>query len=259
MILTSRKKIGSAFVALILASFLALTGSVSHADDPIFLPPGTDFSILPPPPANDSPAGLADLDTLLYVQAHRTPEDIALAKKMESPSIFEMGREVMGPWFTRENLPKTADILRQVTKVTDKVKEDAKKKWQRPRPYTRSNLVSPVAGRIGDAGSYPSGHVYGTAIPDFVLAAAFPDKADGFDEMTHRVMWGRIVGGVHYPTDTEAARLLAKDVIDKMLKTPAMQQAIATIRQEAAPFIAADVVATAAAKNKVEAIDAPRN
>ncbi len=45
---------------------------------------------------------------------------------------------------------------------------------------------------------------------------------------------------MHYPSDTEAGRLLAKDVVAKMLKTPAMQEAIVSIQQEVAPFIAAD-------------------
>ena len=213
---------------------------VAFSVDAIALPPDIDFSILPAPPADDSSAGLADLDVLLYVQANRTPEQVAFAKKMDGVSVFELGQEVFGPWFTRENLPKTAAILRQVSRVTDKVKEDAKKKWERPRPYTRSALVSPVVGKPGDAGSYPSGHTYGTATSEFVLAAAFPERAVQCDEMTHRIMWGRIVGGVHYPSDTEAGRLLAKVVMEKMLKTPAMRQAVETIRTEATPFLAAD-------------------
>lgn len=212
-------------------------GAVLRAE-PIHLPPGVDFSVLPPPPADDSPAGLADLSVLLYVQENRTPEEVEFAKKMSSPSVFEMGREILGPWFTRQNLPKTAGILGEVTKATDKVKEDAKKQWKRPRPYQRSAKIAPVVGKPGDAGCYPSGHTYGVAVADFVLAAAFPEQAGKFDDMTHRVMWGRIVGGVHYPSDTEAGRLLAKDVVEKLLQTPEMRQAIETIRGEAAPFLA---------------------
>jgi hypothetical protein len=102
---------------------------------------------------------------------------------MESPSLFEMDREIFGPWFTRENLPKTAAILRQITQVTDKVKEDAKKKWMRPRPYTRSALIAPVVGKPGDAGSYPSGHSYGIAVPEFVLSAH--EKAQWMQSFTN--------------------------------------------------------------------------
>ncbi|WP_200273093.1 phosphatase PAP2 family protein [Luteolibacter pohnpeiensis] len=225
---------------LALATAMLTFSGVSFAAEPIVLPPGVDFSILPPPPADDSPAGMADLSVLLYVQRDRTPEQEKLAKEMASPSVFAMGREIFGPWFTRENLPKTAAILREVSQVTDKVKNDAKNEWKRPRPYVRSSLVHPVVGKPGDAGCYPSGHSYGIAIPEFVLTAAFPEHAEQFDEMIHRVMWGRVIGGVHYPSDTEAGRLLAKDVIDKLLQTDPMKEAIKTIQEEAAPFLKKD-------------------
>lgn len=223
--------------ATCLASALLLLLAGTSLAEPITLPGAPDFSILPPPPADDSPAGLADLSVLLYVQTNRTPEQAKLAKEMESPSVFGMNREFMGEWFTRENLPKTAAILREASKAADPVLNAAKKNWARPRPYVRSTLIQPVVGKPGDAGSYPSGHTFGISIPEFLLTAAFPEHAEEFDARIHRVMWGRIAGGVHFPSDTEAGRLLARSVMDKMLKTPAMKEAIKTIREEAAPFI----------------------
>ena len=217
---------------------LVLLTGFCVATEPITLPPGADFSILPPPPEDSTPAGLADLSVLLYVQAQRTPDQVKLAVEMaDGPSVFALGREIFGDWFNRENLPKTADILRQTSKAASPVLHAAKKNWHRPRPYVRSNLISPVVAKSSDAGSYPSGHCFGLAVPEFVLSAAFPEHAAAFDASIHRMMWGRIIGGVHYPTDTEAGRLLAKDVVGKMLKTKAMTDAIETIRAEAAPFI----------------------
>ncbi len=221
---------------LLTAGFLLVTG-LCPAAEPITLPPNADFSILPPPPANDSPAGLADLSVLLYVQANRTPEQVKIAEQMQSPSVFAMAREILGDSFRRENLPKTADILGQTSKAATPVLQGAKKHWHRLRPFMRSPLISPVVDKPNDAGSYPSGHTFGMALPMFLLSAAFPGHEDAFDEKIHRVMWGRIVGGVHFPSDTEAGRLLAKDVMEKLLQTPAMKAAIETIREEAAPFI----------------------
>lgn len=220
-----------------LTGILFLSG-LAVAAEPIKLPASATFSILPPPPEDNSPTGLADLNVLLYIQANRTPDQVKLAKAMDSPSVFAMGREVFGEWFTRENLPKTAEILSQTSKAAGPLLRDAKQNWKRPRPYTRSNLITPVVGKPGDAGSYPSGHTYGMAIPMFVLSASFPEHADAFDSKIRRVMWGRIVGGVHFPSDTEAGRLLAQDVVNKMLETPEMKAAIQTIQNEVAPFLA---------------------
>lgn len=200
-------------------------------------PAGVNFSILPPPPADDSPAGLADLNVLLYVQSIRTPEMAAMAKEMASPSVFRMNRPIFGAWFTRENLPKTAAILSQASKVTGPILSEAKKHWARPRPYVRSTEISPVVSKPGDSGSYPSGHSFGAGIPQFILSEAFPRHAAELDANVRKVMWGRIVGGVHFPSDTEAGRLLARAVVTEMVKTPAMKQAIEEIRREAAPFM----------------------
>lgn len=48
------------------------------------------------------------------------------------------------------------------------------------------------------------------------------ENADRFDERIRRVMWGLIVGGVHFPGDTEAGRLLAKDLIDRRRESRGM-------------------------------------
>jgi acid phosphatase (class A) len=200
-------------------------------------PPGLNFSFLPPPPADDSPAGLADLNVLLYVQSVRTPEMTAMAKDMASPSVFRMNRPIFGEWFTRENLPKTAAILREASKVTSPILSEAKAHWKRPRPFVRSEKIQPVVSKPGDAGSYPSGHSFGIAVPEFILTEAFPQHAEALDANVRKVMWGRIVGGVHFPSDTEAGRLIGKETVKELMKTPAMRECIDIIRKEAAPFM----------------------
>ena len=219
-----------------LALVLILTGACLRAGT-LALPEHTDFSILPPPPGDTTPAGLADLSVLLYVQAARTPAQAEMAKEMSHASVFDLNRDVFGDWFRRENLPRTSGILREVMEVTKPVLQAAKAHWKRPRPYVRSAEISPVVGRPGDAGSYPSGHTFGIAVPEFVLAAAFPELAGALDRQTHRMMWGRIAGGVHYPSDTEAGRLLAQELVRRLLQTAEMQRDLDVIRAEMAPFM----------------------
>src|SRR4051812_27641520 len=69
---------------------------------------------LPPPPADDSPAGRADLETVLQVQADRTPQQEARAKRVAPHTPFLMGSSVMGAWFTPENLPHTAALMHAI-------------------------------------------------------------------------------------------------------------------------------------------------
>ncbi|RYD36684.1 MAG: phosphatase PAP2 family protein [Verrucomicrobiaceae bacterium] len=131
-------------------------------------------------------------------------------------------------------------MLGQASKVTGPILTEAKKKWSRPRPYVRSPEISPVVSKPGDAGAYPSGHSFGAGIPQFILSEAFPEHAAELDANLRKVMRSRIVGGVHFPSDTEAGRLLARAVVTEMIRTPAMKQAIEQIRREAAPFMIAE-------------------
>ncbi|MES2705960.1 MAG: phosphatase PAP2 family protein [Verrucomicrobiota bacterium] len=214
-------------------------------------PAGVSFSILPPPPADDTPAGLADLNVVLYLQSIRTPEMTDMAHRMASSSVFAMDQPIFGAWFTRENLPRTTAVMREATMVTDAILAEAKAHWNRPRPYMRSPEVSPVVNGSRE-GSYPSGHTFGAAIPQFILSEAFPEHAAALDARIREVMWGRVVGGVHFPTDTEAGRLLARAAVTEMAKTPAMRESIEIIRKEAAPFIAAEKARAAADPAKTE-------
>ena len=52
-----------------------------------------------------------------------------------------------------------------------------------------------------------------------VRRAGFPDKQD-------EIALSRLVGGVHYPTDTTAGEALADSVHERLLKSPGYLKAI---------------------------------
>ena len=203
-----------------------------------FLGPGQrDFSqVLPIPPADETLSGLADLDTVLQLQRDRTPEQIARAHRVSRQSAFTFAQPVLGDWFTAKNLPRTAAIFEEIDREDNPIVQAAKKTAHRPRPYQRDARVQPVVSRPGMNDSYPSGHTAGAAIWGTILAAAFPADKDGFEAQIHETMWCREIGGVHYPSDTEAGFLLGKSIANRMLASPAMQQALTEIRAEAAFF-----------------------
>ena len=64
--------------------------------------------ILPPPPVEGSVAALADLEAVLRVQASRTPEQVAWAKRVERDSVYYHAT-IVGDWFAAENVPATGD------------------------------------------------------------------------------------------------------------------------------------------------------
>ena len=208
---------------------------------PQFLAPDQrDFSqVLPPPPVDDSLAGRADLDTLLQIQHDRTPEQVARAHRVSHQSVFSFAQPVLGDWFNAKNLPRTAAIFAEIDHEDNPIVQAAKNAVHRPRPYQRDARVHPIVSRPGMNESYPSGHTTGAAIWGTVLAAAFPANKEGFEAQIHETMWCRQIGGVHFPTDTEAGYVIGKAIAARMLAAPTMEHALAEIRTEAAFFQAA--------------------
>jgi acid phosphatase (class A) len=204
-----------------------------------FLPAdGTNLvKLLPTFPATNSPAGRADLDTVLQVQADRTAEQIKRAKLVDGQTVDSFARSVFGNWFVPQDFPKTMAIFAEInSEIQAVVDGQAKKMWQRPRPFQSSQEVHPVVG-LPKSFSYPSGHSANAAVWGTILSAAFPEKAKGFDHQIHEVMWCRVIGGVHYPSDTEAGEILGEAIAEKMLESKDMEGALKTMRNEIEPHL----------------------
>lgn len=197
-----------------------------------FVPADTTAVVdLPPPPADDSPAGLADLETLFQVQADRTLAQVERAKRVEKHSAFLMGATVFGPWFTAENLPLTARFFKMAGIQFRPLLVQAKEKWERPRPSVRDARVQPCLAPP-EGQSYPSGHSASAAVWAELFGAAFPERQAAFAEQVRETMWSRVLAGVHFPSDTQAGRLLGQSIGQAMLTLPATREALAEVRAE---------------------------
>lgn len=191
---------------------------------------------IPPPPADDSPAGRADLETLLQVQKDRTPAQIARAKRIAGHSAIQMGAVVFGADFTKENFPRTAALMKELTAARGKIGGSNKKKFNRPRPFQRSQDIV-VATSKPTSTSYPSGHSTVGAFWGAMYSAAFPEYKPLFDLEVRETMWCRVIAGVHYPTDTQAGLILGTLTAREMLKAPDTQAAIREIRDEITAYL----------------------
>lgn len=201
-------------------------------------PTGIDVStVIPPAPADDSPAGLADLETVLAVQADRTPEQLKRVERVANQNIFTFAQPVLGPWFTAEKLPLTTAFFKTITQESYAVATTGKRLWTRPRPHLRDPHVKPHP-RASRSAAYPSGHSSDAATWAIILDELYPDHRDAFAAQVREVMWCRVLGGSHFPSDTTAGRILGEAIGLEMLKSPAMKPALEEVRQELAPYAA---------------------
>jgi acid phosphatase (class A) len=235
----SRRLRAGAFAVMVAALVLApLSRADSRPTAPA--PHYADFSgldiagVLPAPPAPGSLAGRADLETVLQVQAARTPEQVSWAQRVDTGDTFALfgDENLPGPEFTRANHPALAQLIANDREDLTPVYKAAKRLFARTRPYDLDPRVHPCVRKPADD-SYPSGHTYRAFLDAEVLSQIYPERrAELFDRARH-IAWARIIGGVHFPTDLEGGRLLAAAVMAAELKDAAFKAALEACRSEA--------------------------
>lgn len=198
-----------------------------------------DLRALPAPPQPGSLAAEADLETILQVQAWRTDAQVAFAKEVDRMDAFE-GAEALGAWFTRERLPVTARLLEQAMGDGEALNMVAKLKYKRLRPPFQDPRVQPCAP-VQKPGtwvppasfySYPSGHATSIFILAAIYADLVPDRAEAVQAWAHRAAWGRMIAGVHFPSDDVGGRILAGIAVSTLKANPAFRAALERCRAE---------------------------
>ena len=174
--------------------------------------------ILAPPPAIDSFQGKADLQAVLDAQRARTPAQVESARADACLSIIRFA-DVMGPGFKAANLPLTIIFFEHVFSDDQHSIQPAKKYFNRPRPFVTDPRVSAIVERQNNP-SYPSGHATFAYVAAILLADMVPERAPQIFERAATYADGRVIGGVHYPSDLEAGRISASVIDNALLHNP---------------------------------------
>jgi acid phosphatase (class A) len=204
--------LSKALLAITIAT--ASTGATSAALARYLDPSQIDLvHILAPPPAPQSPEGMAELEAVLAVQQARTETQVKRAQADDELSVFRYA-DVMGAGFTAENLPIATAFFKDVAADGGQVVNPARAQFNRARPMAVDKRVEPVVNAGG--GSYPSGTAAFAYVSGILLANMVPEKAAAI--FARAADWGhnRVVAGVHYPGDVEAGRI-SGSVIDNVL------------------------------------------
>jgi acid phosphatase (class A) len=227
------KKLSYPLLAFLLALTLTAQAKDTTKAAPYFDPATVDLkALLPDPPANGSPTTLKEIDLILQKQAARTPEEIARIKQEVHLNVY-LFENVLGPWFTKKNLPVTNALFERVDATEHPVIESAKKFWDRPRPFLQDKRVHPPIELPKNA-SYPSGHSTYGDLSALILAELAPDLKDAIMARGLQIGDDRIIAGVHFPSDVEAGHTLAHDLFTKLMASPAFQADLAQAKAEVA-------------------------
>ncbi|HYC86298.1 MAG TPA: phosphatase [Chryseosolibacter sp.] len=202
---------------------------------------------IPDPPANSSRQTRAELNYLLTLQQQRTQLDVEssmymagvfynLRTKPEDSTynfyrnnLFHVGRTI-GTWFNPQNLPLTADLMARVWRDASFFIWSLKYKYLRVRPY----VLEPALANLEqtDWPAYPSGHAANSFINAYIYQELAPEFTDVFLKDAYDMAHSREIIGVHYPSDSEASRVLARQFVNKLFQSEKFRNDFELVKKE---------------------------
>lgn len=161
--------------------------------------------------------GQEDLDILLEYQRTRTQEQCEYAASQDSVSVENLFVKNGGPISKKEAKKLKWRLARWYVEAGINIWK-AKRLYKRPRPYDSHSELKPCIPRESSY-SYPSGHTTLGRVLARVLSEIYPERAALIMKRGNEVSKNRIIGGVHYPSDVAAGKILGDEIADVVIKS----------------------------------------
>lgn len=191
-------------------------------------PVGTDWSFLPeeitsalkpnflnvsqPPVGNLSVEGEEEeIQRILLLQECLNESDKSFIKEADQnlPGVFYQWLTLRGLKPSMKNI-KSFGLNEDQKEMITKIKEGVK----RSRPFIKENQITNLCD--DDSGySYPSKTTAECYVMAERLSECYPELREGLYALANRVATSRIQGGVHFPSDVEAGKSIAKGLLAK--------------------------------------------
>jgi acid phosphatase (class A) len=202
---------------------------------------------LPACPANSSRQTRAEIDYLLRLEEQRTEEEgkralyfapfgYSTTMKTSDPefpanqaNLFYVGRSI-GTWFNAKSLPLTAALVGRIWRDASYHVWSLKFKYARIRPW----VIDPKVKNLENANwaAFPSGHSSYSHILAYLYSELAPEFSDVFLTDARNIAHSREIIGVHYPSDSEAGRVFARQFVNTLLQNDKFQTEFAKVREE---------------------------
>jgi acid phosphatase (class A) len=167
---------------------------------------------------------------MLQLQELRTPADVKRVQGEESMNVYDFAN-ILGPWFKPENVPYTAQLLKDAAKTNRAIHGAAKKVWGRKRPQVSEPRIKPCLP-LEPSSSYPSGHSALGAMWANLLAEMFPEDAEILIARGRQIGTDREMAGMHWPSDVEAGLKLGTEVAHRLIAEPGFKEKLQKAREE---------------------------
>jgi acid phosphatase (class A) len=202
---------------------LSMPLPLGAAPEPAYLPSDSDDfrAIMGDPPAKGSEEARRELEIVLREQSRRTPADVARIQAEANRMVVAFA-EVLGPKLVATELPLTFALIRNAGNDTGERIEDSKRVWNRSRPYEDDARIKPSIA-LPTGSSYPAAIAVSARIYAVLLGELFPEKRSALLARGWLIGWGRVMAGVHYPSDVSAALKLGDYFAQRLLSSPSFR------------------------------------
>lgn len=221
--------------ALAALLIIAATPAFSISEKPYMAANEVDFAtLIPPPPAETSLLGKLDDQFILDAQKNMSPQRMADIQRDFAQDVFVVGQPVLGPNFSKEKLPTTDAFFAKVIKEAGVGVGPLKQKYKKLRPFQYDkNIHTPENIAKGSMGpTYPSGHSTTGAITAILLSQIVPEKRDALYERGWEYGTNRVMSGAAYPSDWDAAHMIAELAVFQMMKNPDFRSDFQAVKAE---------------------------
>ena len=188
--------------------------------------------LLPAPPQNSSPQTKAELRYLHELIEKRTPrQEKAIIRQIEVAGM-KLGPHQMKTILGKSSArPATRSMLNIAQREMEILVFRLKVKFDRPRPDALDPTLSLSIPNPRHP-AYPSGHSTQAHLLAYLLTEIDPKNQQGYLRAAQEIARNREVAGVHYPSDSEAGRLLARQITDQLLEVESFQALVEAARAE---------------------------
>ena len=183
-----------------------------------FIKEGLVDKIVENAPKNDSEKTRKDLEVLLKKTKNATPDDLIFARYVnDEENIPKVFVDVLSKY----GIKITHEEHLHIEKQSDAILFYLKEVINRPRPYQlayyyKMNLY-PLIRTNAMTAAYPSGHALVGFMMTGYYSKKYPEATEDLKELGEKIAMSREITGIHYPSDTEISREIAKIIIDNNL------------------------------------------
>lgn len=174
--------------------------------------------LLDPPPKNSDQQTYNELQQVISLSSKRTKEDLNFIYRIDSNA-----NSILYGYLTKNKINFPSDKFHIMYDICKPIIANIKYLYDRARPYQLSRSygtnIDVIITPTHRTPSYPSGHVFYTALAAEFIIEEYPNLKSTIDEIVDLTGKARTMQGVHYLSDNLGGKKLANILYNKLKGT----------------------------------------